>query len=324
MTTSLLRLTRAARAAQVAAFAWLASGCSSDSGLFDDTSFAGVNSGGKAATSPNATGGTGGEATSGGSSASGTGGNATTGGDSNDMPPSDGGAAGAPSPSPCVVTGIESCNAKDDDCNGVVDDGCPGGVTTTFEKDLQLLGDSAGGAAFTDDCQDGELLAGVELTMGAFLSQIRGVCRTISLELSQNAEHGYQVTLGTDHALSAHPATSVDTPTTLSCGAHEAVVGVRLAEQYYGLADSKSVPVISRVWLTCAKLVLTDVAGKLSVTWSGAKELAPASGSIANGTAWLVSANAPEGLVASRLLGASGSWIDRVGFGVSRVGVVMR
>ncbi len=290
--------------------------------MFDDASFAGVNSGGDSATS---TGGTGGEATSGGNSASSTGGEATSGGDGNDMPASDGGAAGAASPSPCVVTGVESCNAKDDDCNGVVDEGCPGGITTTFEKDLQVLGDSAGGAAFTDDCKDGEVLAGVEATMGAFLSQIRGICRPLSLELSSNAEHGYRVTLGTDRALKAHPDTSPGTPTSLACPENEALVGVRLGEQnYYSVDDSKTVPVIARVWLTCAKLVLSEVAGKLSVTWSGAKELAPASGSIANGTAWLVSANAPDGLVASRLLGASGSWIDRVGFGVSRVGVVMR
>jgi hypothetical protein len=78
-------------------------------------------------------------------------------------------------------------------------------------------------------------------------------------------------------------------------------------------------PLMPRLGLSCAKLVLTDVAGKLSVTWIGAKELAPASGSIVNGTAWLVSANAPEGLIASRLLGASGSWIDRVGFGAAWV-----
>ena len=138
-----------------------------------------------------------------------------------------------------------------------------------------------------------------------------------------NAEQGYQVTLGMERALGAHPETSSDAPTSLACPENEALVGVRLGEQNYSLND-KTVPVIARVWLTCAKLVLTQQADQLSVTWSGAKELAPASGSIANGTAWLVSANAPDGTVASRLLGASGSWIDRVGFGVSRVSVVMR
>ena len=88
--------------------------------------------------------------------------------------PHDGGAGGAaPSPTPCVATGAETCNAKDDDCNGIVDDGCPGGVTTTFDHDLQLLGDSSSGTAFTDDCNDGEVLSGsVQVRTGALLSQI--------------------------------------------------------------------------------------------------------------------------------------------------------
>ena len=320
MTTSSRRLHRAAHAPQLAMFSLLLSGCSPDLSLLsDDTSFAGVESGGD---TTSVAGGAGGVGTGG--SASAEAGEAASGGEGGSVPRADGGAAGAPSPAPCVATGAESCNDQDDDCNGIVDDGCPSGITTTFEKDLQVLGDSAGGVAFTDDCKDGEALAGVEATMGAFLSQIRGVCRTISLTLSANAEHGYQVTLGAARALDAHPETSPGTPTTLACPENEALIGVRLGEQNYSLGDGKTVPVIARVWLTCGKLVLIEQAGKLSVTWTGAKELAPASGSIANGTAWLVSANAPEGLIASRLLGAAGTWIDRVGFGVSRVGVVMR
>jgi hypothetical protein len=223
-----------------------------------------------------------------------------------------------------VPTGTEQCNDRDDDCNGVIDDGCPGGVTTTFEKDLPLLGDSSGGSAFSDDCKDGEALAGMHVAMGAFLSQARGICRAISLELATNAEHGYRVKLSDERALPPHPTSSNDTETPLTCPEDEALVGLRLAQQHYALGDGTSVPVTTRVWLTCAKLVLSDSSGKLSVTWTGAKEQAPASGSFANGTAWLVSSMAPEGLVASRLLGTSGSWIDRVGFGVSRLGIELR
>ena len=247
-----------------------------------------------------------------------------SGGDGGGNPLSDGGAAGAPAPVPCVATGAETCNLNDDDCNGIVDEGCPGGATSTFEKDLPALGDSAGGAAFTEDCKDGEVLGGVTVAMGAFLSQARGLCRALSLELSANAPHGYLVALGKDRALPAHPTKSTDAPNTLSCPENEAVVGLRLAQQHETLSDNSVVAVTSRVWLTCAKLVLVDHDGKLDVTWEGAKELAPASGSIANGTAWLVSSSAPDGLVASRLLGTSGSWIDRLGLGVSRIDVVLK
>jgi hypothetical protein len=222
---------------------------------------------------------------------------------------------------PCVAHGSEQCNGRDDDCNGVVDDGCPGGVTTTFANDLALLGDSAGGSAFADDCKDGEVLGGINVAMGAFLSQVRGVCRTLSLELQAGASHGYAVKLGDDRALAAHPQSVPDELVPLSCPQNEALVGLRLAQQHYGVGDGKSVPVTTRVWLTCAKLVLDEIDGKLSVTWTGARELAPASGSIADGTAWLISSSAPARQAASRLLGASGSWVDRIGFGVSQLGV---
>jgi hypothetical protein len=297
--------------------------CSPDLSLLSDrASFAGASSGGENAV----TSGGGGSAGSSGVGASVSAGgatNETTGGDGAENPHADAGAAGA-TPEPCVATGTERCNEKDDDCNGVIDDGCPGGLTTVYEKDLPAIGDSAGGAVFTDDCKDGEVLGGVTVAMGAFLSQARGVCRSLSLELSANAPNGYRIVLASDRALSPHPATSTDAVTALACPENEALVGLRTGQQHYTLADNSVVPVTSRVWLTCAKLVLVDHDGTLAVSWEGPKELAPASGGIANGTAFLVSSSAPEGLVATRLLGASGNWIDRIGFGVSRIDVVLR
>jgi hypothetical protein len=342
MTSSLAPLSRFGAHCSAAALLSLFGGCSPDLTLLSDqASFAGaeVGSGGSA----RASGGSGGRAHAG-NKAMGDGGAAGTStpssgeageapigaaGDAG-APPSDGGAGnagsagGAPTPPVCVVTGPETCNGKDDNCSGVVDEGCPGGVTTTFQSDLPILGDSSGGTAFTDSCKDGEVLGGVSVAMGAFLSQIRGICRPLALELSTNAEHGYKVTLGASRALAAHPDASPDASTPLECPADETLVGMRIAQQNYPISDIKTVPVITRVWLTCAKLVLTDAAGKLGVTWQGPMELAPASGSMANGTAWLVQAAAPAGLVGSRLLGSAGSWVDRVGFGVSSLNVVMR
>ena len=303
----------------------LVAGCAPDLSLLSDqASFAGSGTNGDPA--PAAGSSNGGASSTGGSMGQ-IGGEA---GDSADVPsagapPADGGGGSAGASSkPCVTSGAEICNAKDDDCNGVVDEGCPGGVSTTFSKDLDALGDSPGGAPFTDDCKDGELLGGVDVAMGAFLSQIRGICRSLSLEQSTNAEHGYKVKLSNDRPLTAHPAASTDTQTQLACPEDEALVGLRIGEQYYTFSDHSERPVIARVWLTCAKLVLTETQGKLGVSWVGAKELAPASGAIADGTAWLVSAHAPAGLVASRLLGASGNWVDRVGFGVSSLAVVIK
>jgi hypothetical protein len=303
----------------------LLSGCSGGANLFDNgVSFGGSASAGAATGGAESAGGsvtTPGGAEPGGAAQGGAAGDADGGASD---PPVSAGAGGMPEPTACVATGAETCNAIDDDCNGVIDDGCPAGISTTFAKDLPLLGDSPGGSAFTDDCGDGEVLAGVGVTMGAFLSQIHGLCRPLSLELSDHAEHQYQVTLGDVRALTPHPGASPDWPTRLVCPNNDALVGLRLAQQYYTPSDGKTLAVTSRIWLTCAKLVLKEHGEELGVTWEGPKELAPASGSIANGTAWFAASAAPEGLVGSRLLGTSGSWIDRVGFGVSQLKVVLK
>lgn len=231
--------------------------------------------------------------------------------------------AGAGS-SPCESTGAESCNGVDDDCNGTVDDGCPSGLTAMFEHDLEHLGDSPGGEVFTEDCKHSEVLAGVEVAMGAFLSQARGICRSLSLEPSDQAPHGYAVRLSNARKLAPHPQTSTDPLTSLDCPADEALVGVRISQQYVTVNGAGMTAIIPRVWLSCARLVLVEREGKLEVDWQGMKEIAPASGSLANGTAWFASAFAPQGTVASRLLGATGAWVDRIGFGVSRVEVIVR
>jgi hypothetical protein len=302
----------------------LLSGCSGGTDLFDDgVSFAGSTSAGAPAGGAESAGGS--ETSSGGAAPGGAPSGAAGDADGGaSEPPASAGAGGSPEPTPCVATGAERCNAVDDDCNGVVDDGCPAGISTTFAKDLPLLGDSPGGSAFTDDCGDSEVLAGVGVTMGAFLSQIHGLCRPLSLRLSDDAEHHYEVALGDVRPLTPHPGASPDWPTRLMCPNDDALVGIRLAQQYYTPSDGKTLAVTSRIWLTCAKLVLNEQGEGLGVTWEGPKELAPASGSIANGTAWFAASSAPEGLVGSRLLGTSGTWIDRVGFGVSQLKVVRR
>jgi hypothetical protein len=132
------------------------------------------------------------------------------------------------------------------------------------------------------------------------------------------------VRLTGDTVLAAHPTTSTDTAVSIACPDDEALVGLRLAQQNYAPSDAPSEPVITRIWVTCASLSLVDHNGGLGIAWQGAKELAPASGSYANGTAWLVQSMAPDGLVGSRLLGSAGSWVDRVGFGVTALSVVTK
>jgi hypothetical protein len=221
------------------------------------------------------------------------------------------------SPATCQPSGDETCNGADDDCDGVADDGCPGGASTLFEKDLPAIGDSPGGDVFKDDCADGAVLTGVNVAMGQWLSQVQGVCSKARLELSSGAPTGYAIRLLGDAELSAHPAVTKEPVTKLACPDGETLVGLRIAQQTVTGPSGGNMPAITRIWASCAKLLLDKQGDVYVVSWKGKRELAPASGSAANGTAWFTESIIEPSVVATRLLGTADGWIDRVGVGVS-------
>lgn len=228
-------------------------------------------------------------------------------------------------PLACVPSGVaETCNGIDDDCNGVVDDGCPGGITTTYVKDLEMIGDSYGGSPFTEDCHAGEVLGGMAFAVGGFITQIRGVCYSLELEPSQNAEQGFEVKLVQPRDLPPHPATSGDPVQALTCSPGEVIVGLRLSQQRQDFNGKEGI-IIARAWLTCARLVLKKTDSGLSIDWEGPKEIGPVSGGLVNEFSnWFVETKLTAPQVASRLRGQSGSFLDRAGFGVSELEVVYR
>jgi hypothetical protein len=251
-------------------------------------------------------------------------GNAPLGG----SPPLAGPACGSAGMTAYLPTGAEACDGIDDDCNGVVDDGCPGGLSTTYVKDLDLIGDSFGGSPFTADCNAGEVLGGIWFAVGGFITQAKGVCYALELKPADNAVHGFEVSLAKPRELPPHPAnpaTNGDPLEVLSCSPGEVVVGLKLSQQRYTFTSGVEGIITPRAWLTCARLVLKETDGGLTVSWEGPKQIGPVSGGLLNENAnWFVETNATAPLVASRLRGQAGGFIDRLGFGVSELNVVYR
>jgi hypothetical protein len=152
------------------------------------------------------------------------------------------------------------------------------------------------------------------------LGQVKGVCRKLVLERSSDATSGYAVKLTGDAVLAPHPTSSESPVTQAMCNENETLVGVRISQQHTTLADGSPIAVIPQVTLSCAKLTLSKQADSSYVmSWEGKREMAPVTGSDANGTAWFAETLVPSGSVATRLGGASGSWIDRLALGVSHV-----
>jgi hypothetical protein len=211
------------------------------------------------------------------------------------------------------------CDGEDDDCNGVVDDGCPSGVSTVFAQDMEELGDSTGGSKFADDCADGAVLAGIQVGMAGYLRQVKGVCRKLQLERSAGAPSGYIVKLVADAELAPHPPTTDSPISQTMCNENETLVGLRISQQYTAMPDGSMLAVIPQVTLFCAKLTVAKEGDAYSMNWEGKRAMAPVTGSDANDTAWFAETAIPAGSVATRLAGASGAWIDRLALGVSNV-----
>ena len=86
-------------------------------------------------------------------------------------------------------TSIEFCNDRDEDCDGVIDDGCPADLTYCCPSPLGPFGGGAG--TFSDPCPAGSALMGIVGRSSGRLDRIQPVCAelfmTVDLRVGENA-----------------------------------------------------------------------------------------------------------------------------------------
>src|SRR6185436_18780129 len=85
---------------------------------------------------------------------------------------------------PCVPS-QEICNGADDDCDGIVDEKCPASLAWDAAVKRPALGDSPGGDEFSETCDGNEVLVGLRVAAGAWVDQVRGLCRKVTLSWDQ-------------------------------------------------------------------------------------------------------------------------------------------
>lgn len=204
-----------------------------------------------------------------------------------------------------------------DDCVGTTNSGCPGSVSTRFEKELPEMGESLGGSAFSDDCPSGSVLSGISFGMASWLVVVRGTCRTVKLALGSSAPSGYDLVLGEEAKLEPHGATDFESNATVDCPKDEVVVGLRTASQ--GSAYVGLIPFITKVWVSCAKLLVEKQGDFYVVHWSEKKEMPPAASAASNADVAFSETTAGNSAVVTRLAGASGILVDRLKLGVGKV-----
>lgn len=305
---------------------------------------AGTQSGSGSGGSGNARGGgAGGGGTSTGGSANGgtpSGGSASGGAPSGGAPSGGAASGGAPSGgaasagSPSAGAGgssgpkcaPESCNGLDDDCNQVIDNGCPSTFLRGAVTAGTALGDSTGGSLYSETCGPDEVLVGLQVGFSKWLDQINAKCQQFSLTVDKSvAPYKYAVTLGTSHVLAAHPPTSNDAIQTLTCPAGKVLVGISIAEQHTAPAYMPDYLVITRASVTCADLVLELTVAPPTLKWKTPTTIGPISASFYDGaSATAKSTTLNSSQIAVGYQGSAGLWVDRIGPVVSSVQIVVQ
>lgn len=243
----------------------------------------------------------------------------------------DGGAvhsAGAPNtlamPPVCVPV-AEQCNGKDDNCDGVIDEGCPAGLAMGNGAQRKSLGDSLGGGDFAETCAVDEVLVGLRVGVGAWVDQITAVCQTFSLHANTQADpYQYSVSLGASRDLTPHPATTTSAIQDLICRAGTVMVGVHISQQHTALSQATDQIVIPQLSVDCAEPVLRLAGAMSHVEWQDPQRIGPVSGAFAASDAWFENDQPDTTQLLVGLHGASGAWVDRVGLTASLLSVALQ
>jgi hypothetical protein len=206
----------------------------------------------------------------------------------------------------------EVCNGKDDDCNGVIDDGCPRGPVWPTATARTKLGESMGGDAFSDTCASDELLVGLRVAAAGYVTQVRGVCRKYVVRPSPTGDlAGASLLAGAIRDLPPHPATTPDPVRDLVCAEPTILVGIKLTQQN-SLAGGVPVVITPSISGFCAAPTF-KASPVPRVEWQSTTEIGPVSGSYSRAADRVMTDQVATPTVLVGVHGFAGSWTDRVG-----------
>jgi len=239
-------------------------------------------------------------------------------------------AAGAPDLLPPItlpvcVPALEQCNGVDDDCDGVVDEGCPVAFSRSDAVQRESLGDSDDGSDFAETCAANEVLVGLKVGVGAWIDQVTAVCQKYSLSTNtQTVPYQCSFPLGTQRELAAYPPTTTSPLQELTCRDGTVMVGVHISQQNTAFDQYTDQIVVPQIWLDCAALFLDVTDAPPQLQWQTIEPAGPVTGSFAATDAWFESDTLDTTQVLVGFHGATSTWVDRVGLTASSLSVVLK
>lgn len=209
----------------------------------------------------------------------------------------------------------ERCNGHDDDCDGVVDNGCPVGTFVDAEVWMSIGSGGIGGSPFHLACGSDQVLTGFDITYSTGsrgeIRQLRPHCSTLSLEaVWREPEHVFEVRTRSPVSLAVAGGTPSGSSANDRCPPDQVVIGLTAR-----VADGE----VRRFGFTCGSVTASrpERGAPWALRVSPPAHASPERGrGEGSGTFWH---ECPAGSVGTVLAGRSGNRIDQVALGCSRM-----
>jgi hypothetical protein len=203
----------------------------------------------------------------------------------------------------------ELCDSLDNNCNGVVNDGCPTAISFVASANGPQYG-GGGGTAFSSPCIAGSALVGLAVRSGSEVDAVAARCAPITLtESTATNPYSYNATTGPVSTLTQYGGGGGSAYSN-ACAANQVVIGLNL----------RAAGRVDQVQWICGTLAVTGAPGSLSVSRTPVAT-SPAYGG-SGGDPY--SYTCPDNQVVTGIFGRYGSRLDALGVICARPQLALR